>query len=110
MNLFGQCFGAIPGLFSAEKVASSLTVIATVLFVNFFDTTGTLLSVTKRAGLIEKDGQPKNIGKALFADSITTAVGAVMGTSSVTTCVESLTGVEVGGKTGLTSFFTGIFS
>ena len=109
VDLFGQCFGAIPSLFTAEHITGTLIVIITVLFVDFFDATGTLLSVTRRAGLIEKDGQPRNVGKALFADSIATTAGAVMGTSSVTTYVESLTGVEVGGKTGLTSVFTGVF-
>lgn len=108
IDLFNQCFGAIPSLFEAKHITSTLIIIITVLFVDFFDATGTLLSVTRRTGLIEKNGQPKNIGKALFADSIATTAGAVMGTSSVTTYVESLTGVEVGGRTGLTSVFTGI--
>ena len=109
VDLFNQCFGAIPSLFKTEYIANTLIVIVTVLFVDFFDATGTLISVTRRTGLIKKDSQPKNIGRALFADSIATTAGAVMGTSSVTTYVESLTGVEVGGKTGLTSVFTGIF-
>lgn len=108
VDLFGQALFAIPSLFQPEQILGTVMVVVTVLFVDFFDTTGTLLSVTRRAGLVDKDGHPKNMGKALFADAIATTGGAVLGTSSVTSYVESLTGVEVGGRTGLTAVFTGL--
>lgn len=83
-------------------------VIFSFLFVDFFDTAGTLVAVANRAGLVNEKGELENIEKALLSDSVGTCVGAVLGTSTVTSFVESTSGVEVGGRTGLTAVTTGI--
>lgn len=80
-----------------------------LLFIDFFDTAGTLVTVGSRAGLLTEEGELKDNGKALLADSTATVIGAVTGTSSTTSYIESLAGVEVGGRTGLTSVFTALF-
>jgi len=80
----------------------------TFLFVDIFDTVGTLVGVTTQAGLIGKDGNIPNVKQALFADAVGTAVGAALGTSTVTSYVESSAGVAAGGRTGLTSLTTAI--
>ncbi|WP_050636262.1 NCS2 family permease [Candidatus Stoquefichus sp. SB1] len=87
---------------------SCLVAIFSLLFVDFFDTAGTLVAVTNRANLIDENGELENVDKALLADSIGTVFGATMGTSTVTSFVESTSGVEVGGRTGLTAITTGI--
>ncbi len=84
-------------------------VIFTFLFLDFFDTAGTLVTVGRRAGLVSEEGQLQDSSRALFADATATVVGAVAGTSSTTSYIESLSGVEAGGRTGLTSVFTGLF-
>jgi len=78
------------------------------LFVDLFDNVGTLVAVTKRAGLIKPDGTIPRLSRILFADSIATLIGATAGTSTVTSFVESAAGVEVGGRTGLTSVVVGV--
>ncbi|MDR0876966.1 MAG: NCS2 family permease [Treponema sp.] len=85
------------------------TVFFTFLFVDIFDTVGTLVGVTTQAGLIDKDGNIPKVKQALLSDAIGTVAGASLGTSTVTSFVESTAGVAVGGRTGLTSVFTGIF-
>ena len=85
-----------------------IVVIFTFLFVDFFDTAGTLVAVANRAGLVNEKGELENIERALLSDSVGTCVGAVLGTSTVTSFVESTSGVEVGGRTGLTAVTTGI--
>lgn len=87
---------------------SCLVAIFSLLFVDFFDTAGTLVAVANRANLIDDNGELENVDKALLADSIGTVFGATMGTSTVTSFVESTSGVEVGGRTGLTAITTGI--
>lgn len=84
-------------------------VVFSLLFIDFFDTAGTLVSVGSRCGLINKDGKLEGSSRALVADASATVVGAMVGTSSTTSYVESLSGVEVGGRTGLTSVFTAMF-
>jgi len=84
-------------------------VIFVLLFIDFFDTAGTLVTVGNRAGLLDENGELKDNGKALLADSSATIIGAVAGTSSTTSYIESLAGIEVGGRTGLTSVFTAFF-
>ncbi|TLG75280.1 NCS2 family permease [Culicoidibacter larvae] len=101
---FGAVFEAIPTVFTWQFIP----IIFAFLFVDFFDTAGTLLAVTKRAGLVDEEGNVKNMGRAMFGDAIATTIGAVLGTSSVTSFVESLTGVEVGGRTGLSAVFTAL--
>ena len=81
-----------------------LVVVFTFLFIDLFDTVGTLIGVCSRVGLIEKDGSIKNLNKAFMADSVATTAGALLGTSTTTTYVESAAGVAQGGRTGLTAF------
>ena len=78
------------------------------LFVDLFDNVGTLVGVTRRAGLIDADGRIPRLNRILFTDSIATIFGALVGTSTVTSYVESAAGVQAGGRTGLTAIVTGI--
>lgn len=96
---FGPLFSDIPNM---------IVIVFSFLFVDFFDTAGTLLGVANRAGLVNEKGELENIERALLADSIGTVAGAMMGTSTVTSFVESTSGVEVGGRTGLTAVVSGI--
>ena len=86
-----------------------VAVIASFLFVNLFDTAGTLLGVANRANLVDDQGQVKNLDKALKADSSSSISGALLGCAPVTSYVESSAGVEAGGRTGLTAVAVGIF-
>ncbi|MDC1081864.1 NCS2 family permease [Gammaproteobacteria bacterium] len=86
-----------------------ISVIISFLFVNLFDTAGTLLGVASRAKLIETSGKIKNLDKALKADSTASVAGSFFGCSPVTSYVESSAGVEAGGRTGLTAIVVGIF-
>ncbi len=92
----------------AALSASMVTVIFTLFFIDFFDTAGTLTSVANVAGKIGKDGKIEDIDKAMLSDSVSTVAGAMMGTSTVTTYVESAAGVKAGGKTGMTSLVIGL--
>lgn len=85
-----------------------VSVIFAFLFVVLFDTSGTLIGVTKKAGLMKADGEIPNLGKALFADSTAAVAGSLLGTSSVTSYVESTAGVAAGGRTGLTAIVVGV--
>lgn len=88
-----------------------LIVLFVFLFVDMFDTVGTLVGVSTKAKMLTEDGKVPNAKKALFADAIGTTVGAIFGTSTVTTYVESAAGVAEGGRTGLTSVVTaGLFA
>ena len=93
---------------SAAMTASMSTVIFTLLFIDFFDTAGTLTSVANVAGKVGKDGKVQDINKAMLSDSVGTVAGAMMGTTTVTSYVESGAGVKAGGKTGMTSLVIGI--
>ena len=86
-----------------------ISVVMSFLFVNLFDTTGTLLGVATRANLVDDDGNAHNLDKALKADSGSSIFGTFFGCSPVTSYVESSAGVEAGGRTGLTAVFVGIF-
>lgn len=85
-----------------------LIVVFTFLFVDIFDTVGTLIGVSSKAGMLDKEGKLPKVKEALLADAIGTTVGACLGTSTVTTFVESASGVAEGGRTGLTSLTTGV--
>lgn len=85
-----------------------ILVIFTFIFMDFFDTAGTLVAVGSKVGLIKKDGSVENGSKALLADSVATCVGSVFGTTNTTSYVESLSGVSVGAKTGFSSVVVGI--
>jgi AGZA family xanthine/uracil permease-like MFS transporter len=87
---------------------SMVTVILTLLLVDVFDTAGTLVGVANRAGMLDKRGHLPRLRKALLADSSATVVGAVLGTSSTTSYIESAAGVEAGGRTGLTALTTAL--
>ncbi len=80
----------------------------TFLFVDMFDTIGTLVGVCSRAGMIDENGKIHNLSKAFMADAIGTAAGAALGTSTVTTFVESASGVNAGGRSGLTAFVVAV--
>ena len=95
-------------LTSPQHVFNFITIVFTFLFVDFFDTVGTLIGVASRANMLDKKGRVPNAGKALMTDAIATTAGALLGTSTVTVYVESATGVEEGGRTGLTACTTGI--
>lgn len=85
-----------------------LIVVFTFLFVNLFDTVGTLIGVVSKAGLADENGNFPQMKKALFADALGTTVGAVLGTSTITSYVESASGVASGGRTGLTAVSTAL--
>jgi AGZA family xanthine/uracil permease-like MFS transporter len=108
-NEFGSIFGiAFKGFGELFGSFSAIGIIFTLLFVDFFDTAGTLMAVGNQAGLIDDEGQIVGSEKALLVDSIGTMTGAVLGTSNVTSYIESATGIEQGGRTGLTSVMVGI--
>ncbi len=94
--------------FSQVFTMDMLVVLFTFLFVDMFDTVGTLVGVASKANMIDADGKLPRVKQALFADSIGTTVGAMLGTSTVTTYVESASGVAEGGRTGLTSLTTAV--
>jgi len=96
---FGQLFSNIPNL---------LMIVFSLVFVTFFDTTGTLISLGRQCGFIDEDGQAVGIEKAFFSDAISGIVGSICGTSTVTAYVESATGIGMGAKTGLAAIVTGI--
>ncbi|UOE55789.1 NCS2 family permease [Bacillus sp. CMF12] len=103
---FGAAFGAYsdPSFFST----SMLVVVLTFLFVDFFDTAGTLVGVANQAGLMKENKLPR-AGKALLADSTATVVGAIFGTSTTTSFIESSSGVAAGARTGFASIVTAGF-
>ena len=87
---------------------TAITLIITFCIIDMFDTIGTLVGTASRAGMVDKDGNMPNMKEALLSDAIGTVVGACSGTSTVTTFVESASGVEAGGRTGLTAATTGV--
>ena len=95
-------------IMNPNNIGTFITIVCTFLFVDFFDTIGTLVGVSSRAGMLDEKGNIPNAGKALMVDAIGTTAGAVMGVSTVTTFVESSTGVLAGGRTGWTSVTTGL--
>lgn len=94
--------------FSADNIKMFITVIFTFLFVDFFDTVGTLVGVCSKAKMLDKDGRVPNAGRALLVDAVGTTAGSLLGVSTVTTYVESSTGVAAGGRTGFTAITTGV--
>lgn len=85
-----------------------ITLVVTFCIIDMFDTIGTLVGTASRAGMLDKDGKMPQMKEALIADAVGTVAGAATGTSTVTTFVESASGVEAGGRTGLTALTTGI--
>ena len=94
--------------FSFIKTADFFVVMFAFLFVDVFDTLGTLIGCASKANMLDEKGELKGIKGALLADSIGTIVGAVLGTSTITTFVESSSGISEGGRTGLTSVVSGL--
>ena len=92
----------------AALTASMSTVVFTLLFIDFFDTAGTLTSVANVAGKVDSKGKVQDINKAMLSDSVGTVAGALMGTTTVTSYVESGAGVKAGGRTGMTSLVIGV--
>ena len=101
----GQCFTVD---FSVIKPLEFVVVIFAFLFVDIFDTLGTLIGVATKADMLDEEGRLPRIKPALMADAIGTTAGAILGTSTVTTFVESASGVAAGGRTGLTAMVTGV--
>ena len=109
---FGEIISSPPSLapiflqFEWSHILSwdMLVVVMTFLFVDLFDTIGTLIAVSLKADMVDKDGKVDGVGRMLMADAVATTVGACLGTSTTTTYVESAAGVAVGGRTGLAAF------
>lgn len=94
--------------FSAVFEIGMISVVFAFLFVDLFDTAGTLVGVATKANLIKEDGKLPRLNKALLADSTATSIGALLGTSNTTSYVESVSGVAEGGRTGLTAVVVGV--
>ncbi len=106
---FGQCFNLnFDGIEPVTFILNFIVIVFSFLFVDVFDTLGTLIGVSTKANMLDKDGRLPKIKPALMADAVATTAGAVLGTSTTTTFVESSAGVAAGGKTGLTSITTAI--
>ena len=106
LSLFGACFNGFGTLFN--NIPNLIMILFSLVFVTFFDTTGTLMALGRQCGFIDEEGQAVGIEKAFLADAVGGIVGAVFGTSTVTAYVESAAGIGLGGKTGLTAIITGI--
>lgn len=102
---FGKCFTVD---FDAVGIINFIVVIFSFLFVDIFDTLGTLIGVATKADMLDEEGRLPGIRPALLADAIATSFGAVLGTSTTTTFVESASGVAVGGRTGLTALVSAL--
>ena len=96
---FGQLFSNIPNL---------IMIVFSLVFVTFFDTTGTLISLGRQCGFIDENGQAQGIEKAFLSDAVGGIIGSICGTSTVTAYVESATGIGLGARTGLAAVVTGI--
>lgn len=104
-NTFGKCFTAD---FNGVRIFDFVVILLSFLFVDMFDTLGTLIGVANKANMLDKDGKLPRVKQALLADAIATSAGAVLGTSTTTTFVESSSGVAEGARTGLASVVTGL--
>jgi adenine/guanine/hypoxanthine permease len=102
---FGEAFANLPELLTVQL----MVVVFTMLFVDFFDTAGTLIAVSNQAGLLDEEGNLPRANKALVSDAVATMSGAALGTSTTTSYIESSAGVGAGGRTGLTSVTTAGF-
>jgi adenine/guanine/hypoxanthine permease len=104
----GETFMKLDILYPFQHLQAALPVILTLLILDLFDSIGTLVGLSRRAKLLDENGNMPNMGKALTADSIATMGGALLGTSTTTSYIESAVGIESGGKTGLTAISCGI--
>ena len=105
--LVGAFVGGLTGLSSASAFGFAL-IVFTFFFVDFFDTAGALIGTSQLGGFLDKKGNLPEIEKPLMADAIGTTVGGILGTSTVTTYIESATGIEEGGKTGMVALVVGV--
>ena len=106
---FGETFGAVFRVdFDTVRIGDFVVIMFSFLFVDMFDTIGTLIGVSSKADMLDEDGKLPRIKPALLSDAIATCIGAVFGTSTTTTYVESASGVTAGGRTGLTSVVTAL--
>ncbi|MBR6391242.1 MAG: NCS2 family permease [Lachnospiraceae bacterium] len=103
---FGQCFSG--AAFENFRILDFVIIMFSFLFVDVFDTIGTLIGCANKAGMLDAEGKLPRIKQALLADAVATSAGAVLGTSTTTTFVESSAGVSEGGRTGLAAIVTGI--
>ncbi len=95
--------------FAGAMEVGLISIVFAFLFVDLFDTAGTLVGVAHKGNLLDKDGKLPRLNRAMLADSTATTVGALLGTSNTTSYIESVSGVAEGGRTGLTAVFVGIF-
>ena len=95
--------------FAGAMEVGMIAVVFALLFVDLFDTAGTLVGVAQKANLLDQEGKLPRLNRAMLADSSATTIGALLGTSNTTSFVESVSGVAEGGRTGLTAVFVGIF-
>lgn len=105
-SLFGGFLQGFGELF--QNIPSLIMILFSLLFVTFFDTTGTLIPLAKECGYVREDGTTEGINRALLSDAIGGIIGAIFGSSTVTAYVESATGIGLGGRTGLTAVTIGI--
>ncbi|WP_458403820.1 NCS2 family permease [Methanobrevibacter sp.] len=105
-SLFGGFIQGFGELF--KNIPSLIVIIFSLLFVTFFDTTGTLIPLSKECGNVKEDGSIEGINNAFLSDAIGGIIGAIFGSSTVTAYVESATGIGIGGRTGLTAIIVGI--
>ena len=103
---FGQCF--TPAAFANVKWVDLFVIMCSFLMVDMFDTLGTVIGVANKAKMLDKDGKLPRVREVLLADAVATSAGAVLGTSTTTTFVESSAGVSAGARTGLASVVTGV--
>ncbi|MBR5502944.1 MAG: NCS2 family permease [Methanobrevibacter sp.] len=106
LSLFGAFYTGFGELFS--NIPNLLMMLFSLVFVTFFDTTGTLLGIANQAGYIDSEGNIEGIEKAFLVDAVSGVIGSICGTSTLTAYVESATGVGLGGRTGLAAVVTGI--
>lgn len=106
LSLFGGFINGFDQLFS--NIPNLIMMLFSLVFVTFFDTTGTLISLGRQCGFIDENGKADGIEKAFLSDAVGGIIGSICGTSTVTAYVESATGIGLGGKTGLTTVVTGI--
>lgn len=92
----------------ASNISQFIIIVFSFLFVDMFDTIGTVIGVADKANLLDKDGKLPRVGRVLMADAVGTVAGSMLGTSTITSFVESSSGVAEGGKTGLTAMTTGL--
>ena len=107
VSVFGGFLSGFGELF--KNIPSLIMILFSLLFVTFFDTTGTLIPLAKECGYVNEDGTIEGINKAFISDALGGIIGAIFGSSTVTAYVESATGIGLGGRTGLTAIVTGIF-